>query len=73
MYDVTQTKRPSGQNADNLILISHIISFKKSLSPKFPGRRDVAPILAHGLLVFITPNSIESIMQRQKLCSRVEV
>ena len=51
MYDITQTKRPSGQNVDNLILIRYTISFQKSLSPKFPGRRKVAPMLAHGLQI----------------------
>ena len=49
VYDVIQTKRPSGQNADNLNLIRHTISFQKIIVSKIPREGEVAPMLAHGM------------------------
>ena len=45
MYDVIQTKRPSGQNVDNLNLVRHTISFQKIIVSKIPrdGGRGVFP------------------------------
>ena len=51
MYDITQTKRSSGQNADSLILIRYTIKLSKIIVSKIPLEGGGGPMLSHGLQI----------------------
>ena len=52
MYDVIHTKCPRGQNADNLNLIRHTISFQKVIVFKIPQEGGGDPYVGSRTIMF---------------------